>query len=767
MIDKVTRFSPSKIAAGLAVAGLAATIAPLAGAQEGSAVLEEVIVTARKTSESLQDVSVAVSAFSGSQIDALVMRDVREIEGLVPNLIIDPVSVAPAGASLYIRGVGTQEVERSFDPAVGVVVDGVPLSFVNGSMANTFDFASIEILRGPQGTLFGRNTTGGVINITRTRPTDELGLKYEVTGGTDDRFDVKAIANFPLGETLAGKLGFASQKDGGQRSQLTVGGESGNADNKEFNATLLWEPVENFEALFTYVRYEDDNDGIGLQNITSINVGNPVNPAPETPCTLPSAVFGDVCGDNVTDIEDFTQDFYEAVEFEWDSFALSMSWELDFGTVTSVTGRQETDEAVPTDFDATSLNFFHTWRFQESEQTSQELRFASSDELSSEVDFVAGIFWVEDEYQLDQKTSIAAFGGPAGAVFQDPYAEHEREAWALFGEIHLDLTDKWLLTLGGRYTEEEKTYTGSNSIGGSGFAGYVPDSADDFFVFGQPIWVPIASADGSEKWEEFTPKLGLDYRVSDDVLTYVSYSEGFRSGGFNGRNQDPANIGPFDPEFVENWELGMKGDFLDKTLRLNIAAFYTDYQDKQEEVIQPDGFGGSNTVVANAATVETKGLETELTWVANESLTFNASLGWLDASYDDYIADLNGDGIQTDNSNLELRRVPEWTGGANGIYSVQIGGGTLSAFVGYRYTDEYWVETSNDPRGLLDDRGVWDASASYQWEWDNDRTVKVTAFGRDLTDEVAFSSAVTIPGTIAFSGVSGGREYGIQVSGNF
>ena len=239
MRPSTPRFSRSRILTAVAAAGLSATLAPPAMAQR-DAVLEEVIVTARKVQESMQDVSVAVTAFTGDKIDNLIMRDVREMEGLVPNLVIDAVSVAPAGASLYIRGVGTQEVERSFDPAVGVVIDGVPLSFVNGSMANTFDFSSIEVLRGPQGTLFGRNTTGGVINIQRTRPTGELGLRYEVIGGTDDLFDAKAVLNFPLGDMFAGKLGFATQQDGSSRENETINDDVGNADNTEFNATLLF-----------------------------------------------------------------------------------------------------------------------------------------------------------------------------------------------------------------------------------------------------------------------------------------------------------------------------------------------------------------------------------------------------------------------------------------------------------------------------------------------------------------------------------------------
>ena len=770
MIVKHSPIHFSRIATGLMLAGASMAITPVVYAQD-SAVLEEVIVTARKTFESMQDVPIAVSAFSGEAISKLVMRDIREMEGFIPNLVIDAVSVAPAGASIYIRGVGTQEVERSFDAAVGVVVDGVPLSFVNGSMANTFDFASFEVLRGPQGTLFGRNTTGGVINISRTAPTGELGLKYELTAGNDDRKDIKAVLNFPIAkDVLAGKLGFASQRDGGLRRNIISGDRIGDADNTELNATLLWTPTENFDATLTYVKYEDENDGIGLQNITSLNTNNPVNTAPETPCVLPAAVFGQVCGDDVTNISDFTQDYLNPIDFEWNSYSLNMNWDLGIGTLTSITGYQDTDEAVPTDFDGTSLNFFHANRLQSSEQTSTELRFASSEEFSDSWDFVAGFFWLEDEYQLEQRTSIAAFGGPGGAIFQNPFADHERDVWAVFGEVHFALGEKFNLTLGGRYTEEEKRYAGEQFIGGGDFAGYLPDGGGiepDLYVFGTPIFIPLGGASGTESWEEFSPKIGLDYQVSDEVLAYVSYSEGFRSGGFNGRNQRPENIGPFDPEFVDNYEIGMKGDFLDNTVRLNLAAFYSDYSDKQEEIIEPDGLGGSNTVVRNASTVESFGVEGELTWIANENLVFNANFGYLDSEYDEYVADLTGDGIETDNSDLELRRTPEWTGGINGTYTQQIGPGNLTVFVGYRHTAEYWVEVSNDPRGLLPDRSVWDATIAYEWEWNEDRTVKITAFGRDLSDEEEFSSAVTIPGTIAFAGVTGGTEYGLQISGNF
>jgi iron complex outermembrane receptor protein len=272
---------------------------------------------------------------------------------------------------------------------------------------------------------------------------------------------------------------------------------------------------------------------------------------------------------------------------------------------------------------------------------------------------------------------------------------------------------------------------------------------------------------GDATWEEFTPKIGLDFRLNDNVLTYISYSEGFRSGGFNGRNQNLANIGPFDPEFVENWEIGMKGDFFNNTLRLNLAAFTNKYDDKQEEIIEPDGFGGSNTVVRNASTADLMGWEAEMVWVASDRLRIDANVGYLDAEYDDFLADLTGTGTITDNSGLGIRRTPEWTYGVSGNYSVPIGAGYFNLYASYRYTDEYWVEVRNDPRGLLDDRGVIDVVASYEWELSENRTVKLSLWGRDVTDEVEFQSAVTIPGTIAFAGVGGGEQFGVTIGGNF
>ena len=736
-----------QILATLAAASLATGMIPSVNAQN-SAVLEEVIVTARKVLESMQDVPVSVTAFSGQTIDNLNIRDFQDFEGLTPNVVVDSLGgVVPGGGSFYIRGVGTQEVEKSFDPAVGVVLDGVPLSYINGTFVNPYDFSSLEILRGPQGTLFGRNTTGGVFNVTRSTPTGELGMRYQVTFGEGDRLDATAIINFPIIEDkLAGKITATSLNDGGWTDNKFSGKTQGDADVTDFTGTLFWTPTDNVQALLIYENYDDQSDQPGLQNIAENGANNSVNPPPgELTCFL----LG-YCG-YPGDPEDTNQDFPGKIDYTFDAWTLNVDWEINMGTITSITGYRDGDDFTQLDFDGVPIGVLHVQRDQTSETKSQEFRFASSDEFSEAWDFVAGFYYMEDEYIMRQDTEVlGVFGPPPASTLVANIGDQERDTWSMFGEAHIRFAEDWTLTLGGRYTQESKDYLGTGLIP-------LPDGSD----------VQFSQASGDEDWDEFTPKVGVDWSYSDDLLFYATYAEGFRSGGFNGRNTSDADIGPYDPEYVDQYEVGMKGDFVDNTLRVNVAVFYSDYQDKQEEVILPDPIQGSITIVKNASDVELAGLESEITWVANENLTFTANIGYLDASYDDYVADLNGDGNETDNSDLELRRTPDWTGGITGTYQRRLGPGMISFYAAYRYTDEYWVEAANDPRGLLDAQDIVDVSVSYDWEWTDDRTVRISAFGRDITNDPEVTSAVIIPGLLAFGGVSRGSNWGLRISGNF
>jgi iron complex outermembrane receptor protein len=707
----VTRavFSPRRLGALTAIAAaIGAVNSPHALAQQEQLVLEEITVTARKREESMQSIPLAVTAFSGEDLERWMMRDIREMEGRIPNVVIDSVTgAAPGAGAFFIRGVGTQEVEKSFDPAVGIVIDGVAVSIVNGTLVNSFDFAYVEVLRGPQGTLFGKNTTGGVVNIRRTKPTGELGLRYEVTADDNDRLDVKGIVNFPIvKDKLAGKISYLSMQDGSR--------------------------VE----LFTYQDFDDESDGFPSFNIAS---------AAELPCAI--AGF---CGPPDSDLDEVNIDFYFPIDYELEAYTLEMNWEIAGGTLTSITGYRDTFDDTFIDFDATPLSFFHVQREQSQDQTSQELRYVSNDDFSENWNFVTGVYWMEDEYDLKQVNNLLEFLGPALQITGGNITNHTRESWAIFGEVAIDLGERWTLTVGGRYTEEEKEYTGT-------LLAILPDGTEI---------TPIQSS-VDEDWNEFTPRIGLDYQWNEDLMLYAIYSEGFRSGGFNARNAVPGTLGPYDPEYVDQFEIGMKSDLLDGKMRLNLAAFYTDYTDKQEEFIRVNAIQGSVTIVENAGEVTTQGLEAELTWLLTPNLTVGGNLGYLDAEYDEFMADGNDDGVVDDLSGLELRRTPDWTGGIYANYAVPLGSGTFGIDAGYRYTDEYYVDAGNDPRGLLDSRGIVDLVVHYTFEWGDSNTLRISAYGRDITDERDTNSAVIVPGLIAFAAADGGEEYGISISGSF
>lgn len=736
--------------------------------------IEEIVVTARKREEIMQTVPVAVTAFTESQIDSLRSRDIQDIEGYAPNVIIDSVAVASQGASFYIRGIGTQEVERTFDPGVGLILDGVYLTSVFGTSIDTFDIERMEILRGPQGTLFGKNTVGGVINVVRTRPTGEFGFKGSVTLGSNDRNDYKALVNFPLlGDSLAGKLAFYSRNDDGDRRNTFLGKDAGGKKIRSYQGALLWTPMEALDVLVRYEHVDDDSDAVPLQNASD---------GTDLLCFALGQCIGPV-DDKVR------QNLPDEFEFDIDALSLEANWDFGSFLLTSISGWRDTDEIIFTDFDGTELDFFSTIRPQQHEQWSQELRVTS--QFSDRHNVVAGLYYIKHEYGLQQRTLFLPLllGAPPGTELISDQ-EQEAESWAGFAEYNFDITDRLGLTLGGRYTWEEKKFKGQ-----AGTALFGISSSLSFLTPGRiEIW--DAPATGKEDWTEFTYKVGIDFQATDDMLIYAYWARGFRSGGWNGRNATPADIGPYEPETVDTYEIGVKSEWFENRLRLNLSAFYNSYDDKQEEIIKPDPLLGTVTVVENAAEATLWGWEVEALAIPTRGLTLRGIVGFLDAEYDDYCADVNGPEdyttpspppstcgssrfsgmnaitglpqavVDTDNSWFELRRTPELQWSVSGEYTLAVGPGEAFVTAAYRWVDNYHVESKNDYRGGLSDRGVVDVTIGYDFEiGDTDWTI--TLFGRDLTDELDANSAVVIGGLWSFRGVTGGRTWGLETQMKF
>lgn len=725
--------------AGVSALSLAVGAAPAAAQSESAArmgVLEEVVVTARKREESLQDVGQSVSAFSAEEIERRFARDMRDIVDVSPNLIIDDTSQGPGGvAAVALRGIGVSEVESSFDPAVGVVIDGVFLGKASGSIAKMIDIERIEVLRGPQGTLFGRNAIGGVINITRAKPSQELYGRVRGSYANYDHFELDGLLNVPVTDQFALKL-MASrhdQRDGHFRNIVT-GRRDGAVEYTMYSAHALFQPMPQLDIEYAYTREEYDQDTPPLLNVAQ-------------PGQLFCDAF-DFCGQGVQTPSTGSryrveQNGPNAATFDADTHIASVSWDVDERwSLDYIFGYRKTKETVLQDFDATPLTLFETSRPEKYDQTSHELRLTHS---GDRLDFTLGAYLFDMEYTIDLISFIGFV--EAGTIFEIPQtANQQTDSWAGFFEADYRLTDEWVVTLGGRYSKDKKKSQITNDP-----------------VISQPT--PAQAS-----WSEFTPKVGLKYFHSDDLMLYALYSSGYRAGGFNGRptTQEAADL-PYDPETVDNIELGFKSQWLDNRLRLNASVFRMKYDDKQEEQSVAVEVGtGQQTVVANAASATIWGVEMDFVYLPEiEGLTIAGNLGWLDASYDDFLADIGRGGI-TDNSDLDFRRAPDWTISLNATYEWEARGGTAWARVGWRFIDSHAVSLSNSVQTNNSAQHLVDASLNYRYG-----NALFSLFGRNLLKEDGYSvgfdvGGVAPPGSLwTYAAPRPPRSYGIQVSYDF
>ncbi len=743
----------------LAVAGvLVITSGPVMA--QSSGMLEEITVTARKREENLQEVAMSVSAMSQQEIRTNFATDLRDLVYISPNLVLDDTNQGPGGvAAAYIRGIGVSEVEKNFDPAVGVVVDGIFLGTMTGSITRGFDLERVEVLRGPQGTLFGRNTIGGVIKVDRTRPTMKTGGQVQASYGDYDTSRIDGVLNLGNGETFGVKLTGAYQnQDEGYFENLGTGRDDGQFEYTSGGINLLFAPTDGLEIEWTSVIERTDQDYNVLLNASQPGAlfcdfpfdvgGTPVvlgwcSPSLDTP----------VSGDRYNTLQTFEGytwpwptpdpefdfnglDPYDS-SFDANTHQLEVRWELnDAFTLDYIGGWWDTEETLISDWDGVPDLLFGTDRPAEYEQYTNELRLTYDD--GGRLAYTVGAYQWHSEYEIRLLSWISFF--VPGSFFEVPQTTNQdNDSIALFFEGDYDLTDRWTVTLGGRWTEDDKE---------SRQAGNVNSVAD-------------------EDWSEFTPKAALRYRLNDASMVYGLYSRGYRAGGFNGRVDSVETAAtPYDPETVDNFELGYRSEWLDRTLIFNATAFYMEYDDKQEEIQQPSQTSGTGQVtrVVNASSATIQGLEFELSWLAMEGLTLRTNLGLLDAEYDDFLVDIGtADNPNiVDYSNLDIRRAPDITFDVTGDYEWEMGPGTALLHAGVRFIDDHEVDFFNKPELSNDSQTLVDASFSYsleQWYF--------SAFGRNLTDEDGYQIGFDVAGLWSYAAPRPPRTWGIEIGYRF
>lgn len=755
--------TPAKVLSIAILAGSGALTAP-AQAQDRALALEEIIVTARKREENVQSVPVAVTALSAAELQRSSLRDLRDLTPYVPNLLVDKVSALQGGAAFAIRGVSYQEIDKSLDPGIGVLLDEVYLGTNAGQILENFDLERVEVLRGPQGTLFGKNTIGGAIAVFRTAPTRELGGKVQGTVGDYGRQDIRGLVNLPMTANGGAKLWASKLKSDGYFRNTTFGDDVGGQNTRNAGATLAYSFNEDFDLEFSYERTEDKSDVGAWANDNKffgefpypLPDGVPADLAGLLPFANPGTPYtGSLVGfrdfDPGSDENHVSQNGRNDGDTNQDYYNLTLDYSMGDWFVRAITGYINRNEYSRLEYDANSIPFLDVESNTDYQQFSQELRLNGS---IGAVELTSGLYYWYSDYDTHSVTNdlfewLPTTAFPDGSV--GTISQHgETESYAAFTSADWSVTEELTLSAGVRYTWEEKTLE--------------PVGQQFFLADGTPLTPDPLRPKADKDWDKWSPRLGAQYQFTDDLMAYASYSQGFKSGGFFGRitlAETDENLRSFEPEEVDTYEIGVKSTWWDQRLRANAAIFTSDYSDKQEEIIVADSGGNVDTVVANASSATMEGAELEVSALLYEGLTAFVQGGYLNAEYDEFISGVPG--LPADASVLDMRNAPEYTfgSGINYVRSV-LGHSQVSFDVTYNWRDSYESVFNNDPLGTVDSGGFWNANIDFGYK----EMVTVSLYGRNLGDE-RYNRTVSIPPIATFSQWNDPRNYGVRVTYEF
>lgn len=713
--------------------------APAALAQKPP-VLEEVTVTARKREENLQDTPISITAISGTMIDQAKLIKVSDIEQRTPNLSIRASDNGVSSAlQAYLRGVGQFDFALTVDPGVGMYVDGVYLARTVGANFKLSDIEQIQVLRGPQGTLFGKNTIGGAINVTTRRPSGETGYNAEVTGGEYGYYSFDGYLEFPVTDDVAASIAvLTEQSDGWQKRDR--GDDAGNDDMWAARGHLDADLTANWNSHLV-LDYTKIDQNVYPQVLTDFDPGaavaGPYNGAVLGP-------RGESCCEPHPDNIDRSQALNELDKDQNDSWGISWTnaWQLGALTLKSITGYRDMDTASYRDADNDVNDYFSVGSTFDVQQLSQE--FLLSNAAGETFEWLAGIYYLEEdgEHVSDVTVGDGLFEA-TGVIPLDLTLSYDRSqeatSYAVFFNTTWHMTAAARLNVAARYTYDEKELDMFTVKRASQTPVLIPGPTDP----GACTDV-VADGNGSsvsceEDWDEFSPRVGLDYDFSDTFMGYASVAGGFRSGVYNGRPTATSQVSVADPETLVSYEVGFKSQGWGNRLQLNGALFYNDYEDRQFLVNRPSASAESALalVVDNAADSTLWGGELEFTVLPAQGLTVSGGLSYIDPEYDTFESVNPETGELEDLSDRPFSSVPEWTANLLAQYVFELNNGSRLRFRGdMSYKDDIFYsddESSTSFERLhADSFVIYNAGVSYvtaddRWEF--------SVFGRNLADK--------------------------------
>jgi iron complex outermembrane receptor protein len=689
--------------------------------------INEILVTGTKTRdpENVQDIPIAVTAFNSDTLEAYKIRTISGLSFQAPTVSLDDVGTTRGTANFSIRGLGINSSIPSIDPTVGVFVDGVYLGINGGVVFDLFDLDSVEILRGPQGVLFGRNVTGGAVVINTGNPTEDFRGKFRASvdgpaldgGRGGPNYTASGVISGPIVEdVLLFKVGAYYNKDEGYFTNLFDGSNHGAAETKILRGALEAR-LGGLTLLGKLDYFESDGDGPSSQN---------------------RALFD-------RNSFDFSIDEPGAYSNEIWTGSLTATMDIGPGTLTNVFGYRKYDSTTLGDIDATPLFLFHSETETAQEQFSNELRYAMK---FDNLDLTIGGFYFNQDLAYTETRALRRDLPPA---FQPPVffggGAQDHEVIGVFANAQYQLTDALSVIAGIRWNQETKD---------AGVTYILPRAPCSFVQgtcpTGTEPFDPATERDGFTdriRFRNVSPKVGLQYEFADSQI-YGHWSRGFRSGGYNfritsvevfNRAFDQTGLLGFDEEKVDNYEIGGKFQTADRSFTLNAAAYVTKVSNMQREVNLADPGAGIVQNILNTADATIMGFEAEARMRVSDSLAFTANIGIIDAEYDEVLFDISGDGFINDTDlALSLPRVPPITVGLGAIHEWDLGNSSILTRINYQYRDE--AAYTDDNLGWLN--SLDNLEANITWETPVEG-LSLSIYGRNLLDQVQEGGDTQVP----------------------
>ena len=687
--------------------------------------LEEIVVTAQKRSESLQEVPISIQVFSSDDIERLAVTNTIDLVRNVPGMVGVTNVGLPQAAAYFIRGIGQDESVSTLDPAVGTFVDGVFLSRQIANNSRLYDIESVEVLKGPQGTLYGRSTTGGAVRIITKKPTEETEGWFDIAYGEYNTIEASGKLNFPLTDNLFAKVTtFYIDQEDGFLQNVTLNKDQWKRDARGARAQLIYLPSDRTEILFSAEYSQDDTGGAQGSNKLSA-----------------------CCGDDLFVVESGLENTWASTEL----MALSVKATMDFDNfqMEIIAADRDLDHSFNNDYSDQPVPAYSIPNLSNHQQTSLEVNFTGEVDGANYpgIQWAVGASYYDDDNAVLFGDALFLFGGAVAGTFMRDLT-NVTEATAFYADISVELGGGWGLTAGGRMTKDEREVNVEQFLDLNGVPWQARTRANfmdrsgwlSTAAIGAPFDNATVEALGVKtklEANEFTSRVVLDYKKSDDLMFYASIADSFKGGGWASRVTAASDFKDLKPEFVTNFEMGMKSEWANDTVRVNLTYFSANYTDLQITAID------QNTgafVYSNKADASVDGIEGEFVYIASDNLTLFANLSTLEGNYTDLRP--GAEGLAT----KELKRTPDFSYRYGFIYDQAIESGEMNVSAVINKTDEYFSNQNNTPNGYRPAVSKLDFTVTYR---PNDGDWRLIASCNNCTDERNANSTLDF-GTLGF-----------------